>query len=262
MSTVVLGRNTEMRKLLILLAFLFASCAHAQVMQQAIVNIPPPSTGGTFAVANYVADRCVWANDLTCSGTSLVLTVPSTGADHELVLFYSDGSAQTISSVSGGCSGSWTVQSSAHVTSGPVGSVNAATCSSSSSGTTSITVTASASSSSQGSIIYYEVSYTGTFSSFSAGAINDSTASTSLTGVTPSLSGGAVYAVFQIMELSTGEPSSVSTYTNFIYQNNQGDLLGGVAAAYLLNTTSTTAPIWSISSAQYGLGSSIALAGN
>lgn len=252
-----------MQKLLIVVAFLFASCAHAQVMQQAIVNTPKPaSTGGTFAVVNEAADRCAYANNLNCSGSTLTMTVPSTGSGHELVLFYTDSSTQTISSVSGGCSGSWTVQSSAHIAYGPVGVNNAATCSSSSSGTTSIVVTSSGTPAGTASIIYYEVSYTGTFSSFSAGTIEDSTSSTSLTGVTPSLSGGVTYAIFQIMQVSTGQCSSVSTYTNFVSQNSNSQGLGGVTGAQLLNTTSTTAPVWTSGTSVTGIGSSIALAGN
>lgn len=108
-----------MRKLLILATFFFASCAHAQVMQQAIVNTPKPSGGSSSTIA-YVTSA---SND--GGGTSYAITISISAGDVVVVAATDDES--TVSSISG-C-GTFTSLISSSNTEEMWGTLSASACS-------------------------------------------------------------------------------------------------------------------------------------
>src|SRR5690349_14050732 len=122
---------------------LLVSLAHAQIYCDKGQECPASGEGGTFSLTR-VGGRCVRAANMACSAAVITLTVPSTTSGHAGALFVMDtaGSGITISSISGACT--WTVQSSIHASTGPVGDINGATCTGMSAGVTSLTITMSA----------------------------------------------------------------------------------------------------------------------
>jgi len=170
------------------------------------------------------------------------LTVSSTGSGHLLFVqgYYSAGSTEFITSVSGG--GTWVIPSSCQQGYSAIGAANScAYVLSSSSGTTSVSIGFSGTSTTW-AFAFYEVSTS--LTGFSLDAIATSTYSTSNTapaGQALTLTGSEDVIIQQI-QCDTSFPTS--TYINESYNYEQVQSAQPFGSAYLLNTTTGTAPAW------------------
>lgn len=219
----------------------------AQRGEQAILT-QNVATSGSWSLVQEVIGRSADADDVSCVTTTCTVTVASTGSNHGATIDYFDinGSGITISSVTGGCTAGWVVQSSSHLGSGTYGDFNAATCTQTASGATSVAVVLS-SAPSQTEVGYHEWAWGGSSISTlgTPGGTNvNSSSSSSQTGVALTCSGTVV--VVQFINLSTGVATGVSSpYTGFTTTEtgHSGNNLFN-AHAYVLNQTSCSAPTW------------------
>ena len=192
----------------------------------------------------------VQAPTTTACTTPCATTIASTGTNHLLVVIFgqtSVGSADYITGVSGGCSGSWVIPASAKVTSASDGSVNLAYCLASSSGVTSITTTAAA----NGDVRIFEISgSTGTITFSTCNTTVNSSSITPQVGPTLTLSGGANYEVIQAFDSGGAHATSVAgPFGNF----DGGGGISDLGSADKENTVSGSGASWTLNAAATGL---------
>jgi hypothetical protein len=207
-------------------------------------------------VQNPVYSACS-ASSATCA-----VTVSSTCSNHFLAITALNGSGTAVylSSVSGGCSGTWQVPTGTQYPGISVqGNGSDAYCLSSTSGVTTINITWSSASPGLSTVQVWEESFTGTSVILDAGpsggvgTVNNGAANTTQPGVALTLA-GSNDLIIQMQSISTANTiNSVSTYSNFssFGANN-------VATADLENTTSGSAPTWIFSGSATSRGNAIA----
>lgn len=253
-----------MKLLNVLLSF-FLVLLPCEARQQATFraqNVTAAGGGGTFAIVHSVADRAVWANHLTCTGTGCTLVVPSTGSSHGYLAFAYDGSGNNLTAASGG--GTWTVPASCAQGSGPVGEVSCAYVTSSSSGTTSLSFTFNGTVGDV-SIFFWEYSWSGASISFDNcwKTTPPSGSTTTITGPTLTLSGGTE-VVGSMASADGGSVTAASApyNTNFVNQDDVAGATSPSGASTVLNTPSNTASSWTVSPAATWIVNACALKGN
>lgn len=235
--------------------------AHGQMMQS-ISNAAAPA-GGVWTLTQEVVDRSAWAVSLSCTGAVCTLTTASTGTGHGgLLNFWESSGGLTISSVTGGCT--WTVQASAHQSTGPVGDTYGATCTSTTSGATSIVITFSGA---VGDVMarFGEFAWSGSsisvdlVNSHAPGTTSTAPVETDMTAIT-----GTSDVIGQMLCSDSSVPTAVTSPYNTNFKNigtGSGASLGACATSYVMNTASGTAPTWTQPSGTF-IGSAIALKGN
>ena len=181
-----------------------------------------------------------------CAGgsTSCSVTVTSTGAGHLGYIFsqYSNATALTITSVTGG-GGTWVIPASCNAVDSNSNGTACAYVLSTASGATTLTVNFSGASANGIAVSFYEESFTGgSVVLDSCGTISRASSSTSQLGVALTIS-GTNDVIFQGATVSTSTTAISSPY---------GHLDGFTAAASLENTVSGTAPTWTLSPAGIG----------
>lgn len=177
------------------------------------------------------------------SSTTLAVTVTSTGSGNLLVL----GSATpfnsvTVSSISGGCSGSWTQATGAAGSDSWFGSeTDVWYCLSSSSGATTVTITYSGSSDNKTGIVW-EVSGMTSPSLDDADHVNDGTAAT-ITGPTLTSTGSDMFAVGMTATASgvTEFPASGNAFSSGGARSGDWDASGISLAT---TTSGSHTPVW------------------
>lgn len=221
------------------------------------------SVGSSFASVAAVADRAANTNKLTCAGTGCTLTVPSTGSAHAMTLWAFESNGNKISSVANG--GTWQVPTTTgcQPSSGPVGQLSVAYVLSSSSGTTSISITF-AGTVSDVTVIYNEVSWSGSSVTFDTCAANNPGTNGSTTATGPTLSIAGTEMASELISLSADIINSAASPwdTNFVNQNNIGGGLGANAGSFVLNNPPNAASSWTLNSAEFYIVAAIVLKGN
>lgn len=226
--------------------------------------VGPAQQGGAAGAITHTFTNVQRANsDGNCGGaTTCSVTVASTGAGHAGLLYvvYLNGAQQTISSITcspTACTGAnaWTIPAAA--TAFEVNSWDGAAAAwncNIPAGVTSITVTMSATISLTYGVYFEEYSYTGggTCSQDDAQGNVQATGATSITGITPTLTGSSDLIVQGISSELAG-PTGVTTYTNLqtgVNVSGTGDLI---------NSSTTTAPVWSFAGSNRAAMAEIAL---
>jgi len=252
-----------MSKLLFILTLL-VSLAHAQIYCDKGQECPAGGGGGgTFTLSHTVADRAAYSNKLVCSGSSCTLTVPAPTSGHAATIHIVDsgGAGSILSSVSS-TGETWVVPAGCKVSSGPVGDMAAAyTLSTGTSTTITITLTQAFSDT---VVIYREYAWSGSSVSFDTCATATSGGSgTTATGPTRTMAGGTELSN-TMMGLSA-TPSSITvggSYTDLVKQNDASTTLAFAAGANWLNTSSSTAVVYTLGSAENWIISDMVLKGN
>jgi hypothetical protein len=194
-------------------------------------QVTVPSTTGTSSI--------VQTASTFCTSSPCAVTTATTGTGNLLYVGMStSNSGITISSISGG--GTWVHPGSCSASepTGGGGSSDVAYMLSSTSGTTTVSVTLSGA---PGAVVitFAEVAYGGSMALDVCGTRVQPTAATSVAGVALTLT-GTNDIMFQVVN-PAGSCSSVSgSYTAWFN--------AGAGSAYLLNTTSGTAPTWTCTS--------------
>lgn len=224
-----------------------------------IFQTQPGGGGGTFTVGTITGSNSACVD----TSASCTLTVPATTVGDGGILEIGAGANVTISSVSGG-GGTWVIPSATSCANYFASGGEATLCAynlNMSSSTTSISMTLSAApgAGAEYTAIFFPYSYSkgAASTSFSvAGGRSQSSTVTPVPGVALTLSGGATYLIVQCM--GYGGPTAISSpYTDF---TNPGG--GTYSCAVSPNTSSGTAPNWTVSSATFGSLNAIAIAGN
>lgn len=185
-------------------------------------------------------------SNTSCSGTSCSVTTTSTGSGHAIVVvaWMGTSSAITISTVTGG--GTFTHCSACHVADSSGLAVDASFTCSSTSGTTSISIGLSSTVSSWAAEII-EYSYTSGCAIDTQGTRDQSSNSANPAGVTLTLT-GTNDVIVQFINGSNSASAISGSYTN------PADFPGGDGAGGAMNTTSGTAPTWTMTSGKAALG--------
>jgi hypothetical protein len=243
-----------MKRYLVILVPLLCSLAFGQgmvvgpntVIGPNIAVSPGAASGNTFT---FVAKSAMAACTTPCA-----TTITSTGSNHLLVVVFGQtaiGSANYITGITSGCSGSWVFPTAAQIHSSSDGSVALAYCLASTSGVTSITITTG----SNGYVMVWEVSgSTGSVNFDSCNAAVNSTSSTSQAGPNLTLS-GSNDEIVQAFVAGVAHPTAVSTPFGHL-TNDVG--VANLGAADNENTASGTGPTWTINNSTTGLTSGCA----
>jgi hypothetical protein len=244
-----------------MLAFLPLTCfAQSSVVGNSTIvgnGVLTSGSAGTFTAIQTVAAA-------TGSVNTYNLAVASTGSNHLLVIqsWTTSGAADYISSISGGCSGSWTVPAGAQTFNASIGAASSSFCILSSSGVTTITINLSATA--FYAFAFYEVSDTightpslDTGVSGGLGTVSNSSSGTNPTGVALTVSGKNM-GVFQQIVSTGGQFTAISgPYGNL---NNFSTTQVGFADA--LNITTGSSPTWTNGTASTSIGAAIAFDSN
>lgn len=218
------------------------------------------AAGNTFTVVHHPS-----VVDTTCTTTaSCASPVPSTGSGN--LLYFTagntNGTAWYITAVgnaactasatpSACCTGNGTgacgtgaVSASSQTFNASIGSSSSGYILSSVSGLTTIPLKFT--SSGNYNVTAWEESYTpGPISLDICNTASNTSNSTSQTGPSLAASTGTSDAAFQSITLSTGDPSSITSYQNIVFTTNTH-----AGAADLINTSAFGAPTWTTSNAQ------------
>lgn len=222
--------------LFILLTAIFSLC------------MAPQSAHATWSLVQHPRGACNVSSP--CS-----LTVTATGTGHLGILIFlqAQGAAPTLSSVSDGTS-TWTVNGTCSVTNGGIGGVFGAYSVNLASGITSISATLSAGTAFNGEVEFLEYSTTGGPPIFDtcAGTVNGSSATPA--GQVLTLSGTNDVIVQVIQSAGPQNATAVTgTYTNPADFPFSGPAAAGYGIAGSINTSSGTAPTWTLNGANTSL---------
>lgn len=240
--------------LTLILLFLWSQLAWPQ--QIIMVRRRPAPAASTWTFVQVQSGRSAFLTNYNCSGAACTLNITTTGSGHAAFLFSYDGDSNTLSSVSGGCSGSWTVRQNQQ--NNQIGNIGMATCESTSAGATTITVTYSATpNSSLAEAYFYELAWSGsTIAHDTSGKANTTTGSTSIVGPTLTLTGSSD-AIVQCIGAENDTPSAASSpyNTNFLNTTTDGGAVATafVACSYVLNSSSGSAVTWTVPTSGQGI---------
>jgi hypothetical protein len=231
--------------------------------------------GGTWSLVQVKGDQSNESGaTVSIAGDVVTLTgLTALGSGHALVVWEIDnsGSSKTISSLtSADCSGSWVIPGSPYpVYNSSEQTINVAYCTSSASGGTSVAVTMNTTPSSPSIVVLYEFAWSGSSitidggSSSGLGSVSNQTAANPQTLAAITL-GGATDVMLEFWSASSGTFSSINdSYTVFHTGSGSGVAFSyGDGTAYLLNTSSGSAPSVTLSASEKIIAGAIALQGH
>jgi len=182
------------------------------------------------------------------STNSCSITIPSSGAGDAAIIWWRGGGGNNITAVSGG--GTWTIAANC-ASNFASRAVNCAYILSMAGGTTTVSVTFPTINTVSG-FVYQEFSYTGSSMAVDVVGTNvsNSTSATTQTGLALTL-GGSNDVIVQAIVPGLGA-TSITTYGSFATSSD-------IASASLVNTTSGTAPTWTLSGSSTATTGAIAL---
>jgi hypothetical protein len=232
-----------------------------------------PCSAQTWTHIQYCAARIVFGTVLTVSGQVYSINVDggtnhcaNVAAGHVLTIQIGDGigDTKTITSVSGGCSGSWVIPAAMHASINAQAVINGAYCLNSAATSTSIGVTVTGTvDSSSASVDMHEWSWSGSSVAFDDAQSTTLTTSSTSEVCTALTIGGSSDVISQYVFASTGNASSVTApfNTNLTSTGSDGNGLAFTSLSWVINSTAGSAPTWTWNASAQATCNAIAIKG-